>query len=98
MIKSYELDLICRAEEHSSILGIFIPRDTLILANIWAVHNDPKTWENPHYFNPYRFLSYDCKELIQSDYFIPFSIGKNRLKFLLYLLLNARNDNSFHII
>ena len=65
-----------RATEDSSICGHFIPKDTHVLANLWAVHNDPKIWDKPEEFNPNRFLSNDGKEIIKTEALIPFSIGK----------------------
>ena len=64
-----------RSLEDSSILGHFIPKDTYILANIWAVHNDPKIWENASKFDPNRFLTEDGKELLKNEALIPFSVG-----------------------
>ena len=66
-----------RALEDTHILNHFIPKDTLVLANFWAVHNDPNLWNKPDQFNPNRFLTNDGKELIKTDYLIPFSIGWN---------------------
>ncbi|KPM03882.1 cytochrome P450-like protein 10 [Sarcoptes scabiei] len=57
-------------------MGHFIPKDTLVLVNIWAVHHDSKIWDNPSKFNPYRFLTEDGKTLIDHEGFIPFSLGK----------------------
>ncbi|KAI2806036.1 hypothetical protein BLOT_005047 [Blomia tropicalis] len=65
-----------RAVEDATIMGHFIPKDTLILSNIWAVHHDPTIWEDPFKFNPYRFLSDNTKTLIDHEGYMPFSIGK----------------------
>lgn len=44
------------------------------MPNLWAVHNDPKLWENPDIFKPERFL--DQKgSFVKSNYVIPFSVG-----------------------
>lgn len=64
-----------RAVEDATIMGHFIPKDTLILSNIWAVHHDPTIWEDPFKFNPYRFLSDNTKTLIDHEGYMPFSIG-----------------------
>ncbi|CAG2118220.1 unnamed protein product [Medioppia subpectinata] len=74
------LNLMRSSVENSSILGNFIPKNTRVLANIWAVHNDPKVWLNPQIFNPNRFLTDDGKEVIKIDALIPFSTGKEILK------------------
>ncbi|CAG2179646.1 unnamed protein product, partial [Oppiella nova] len=94
-------------EKDTSVLGHFIPKDTKVLANIWAVHNDPKVWHKPQDFNSKRFLTSDGKEVIKIDAFIPFSYGKRncvgetlaRVEVFLYLVsllqrytISAAND------
>ncbi|KAE8712186.1 Flavonoid 3',5'-hydroxylase [Hibiscus syriacus] len=37
--------------------GYYIPKDTRLSVNIWAIGRDPDVWENPMDFNPERFLS-----------------------------------------
>lgn len=64
-----------RTIDDATILGQFIPKDTLVVANIFAVHHDPHIWEEPFMFDPYRFLSDDAKTLIDHEGFIPFSLG-----------------------
>ena len=78
-----------RATEDSSICGHFIPKDTLVLANFWAVHNDPKIWDKPEEFNPNRFLSDDGKDLIKTEALIPFSIGKQSIIFFSVIVLKS---------
>ncbi|KAF2135433.1 uncharacterized protein K452DRAFT_330207 [Aplosporella prunicola CBS 121167] len=34
--------------------GKFLPKDTIIMLNIWGMHMDPQTWEEPEKFNPDR--------------------------------------------
>ncbi|CAG2116308.1 unnamed protein product, partial [Medioppia subpectinata] len=70
------LNLMRSASEDAYILGHFIPKNTKIMANIWAVHYDPKVWNNPDQFNPNRFLTPDGKHLIKTEALIPFSYGK----------------------
>lgn len=65
-----------RAIEDATILGSFIPKDTLVLCNIWAVHHDPNLWQDPFRFDPSRFLSDDKKSTIDPEGFMPFSLGK----------------------
>ena len=62
--------------EDTTVSKHFIPKDTLILANFWAVHYDSKIWKNPDQFDPTRFLSDDGKSLTNTEYIMPFSIGK----------------------
>ncbi|XP_070205798.1 cytochrome P450 1A1-like isoform X4 [Littorina saxatilis] len=37
--------------------GYEIPRDTLVLFNVWGLHHDARYWPHPSRFNPYRFLN-----------------------------------------
>ncbi|KAH9422258.1 hypothetical protein DERP_002555 [Dermatophagoides pteronyssinus] len=70
-------NLTRRSTDDATILGHFIPKDTLVVANIWAVHHDQTIWEHPFRFNPYRFLTDDGRTLINDhEGFMPFSLGK----------------------
>ncbi|KAI5325143.1 hypothetical protein L3X38_034217 [Prunus dulcis] len=33
-------------------VGFDIPRDTILLVNVWAIHRDPKPWEDAKSFKP----------------------------------------------
>ncbi|XP_013383555.1 steroid 17-alpha-hydroxylase/17,20 lyase-like [Lingula anatina] len=59
--------------------GYDIPKGTIIYANIWAIHHDPKNWESPEVFKPERFLNKDgsLKELDKKTW-LPFSSGKRK--------------------
>lgn len=37
--------------------GYYIPKNTRLSVNIWAIGRDPDVWENPLDFNPDRFVS-----------------------------------------
>ena len=67
------------------LLGYDIPADTLILSNIWAIHMDPRYWEDPEEFRPERFLNEDGN-IKRQESFIPFSFGKQC--HLIFLLLS----------
>ncbi|XP_077533424.1 vitamin D 25-hydroxylase-like [Haemaphysalis longicornis] len=56
--------------------GYFIPKGTTVIPNIWACHNDPVFWEDPHKYNPQRFLNDDGKLSQKPEQLIPFSIGR----------------------
>ncbi|XP_054711043.1 uncharacterized protein LOC129220640 [Uloborus diversus] len=60
----------------TSVCGHNIPKNTIVLANFWAVHHDPNNWENPDKFEPERFLSTDGKSIVKSIHLMPFSVGK----------------------
>ncbi|XP_005406339.2 PREDICTED: cytochrome P450 2U1, partial [Chinchilla lanigera] len=61
--------------EKTVLQGYTIPKGTVILPNLWAVHRDPAIWENPDEFHPSRFLD-DQGQLLKTEAFIPFGIGK----------------------
>ncbi|KAJ7488270.1 cytochrome P450 [Mycena latifolia] len=42
--------------------GYFLPKGSLIIANIWKLTHDPRVYPNPDVFNPERFLPKDGKE------------------------------------
>jgi len=58
----------------SEFNGYTIPEGTVLLANLYGVHHDPRYWEKPMEFLPERFLHSDGT-LKTSDAFIPFSVG-----------------------
>ncbi|GFU04570.1 cytochrome P450 2D6 [Nephila pilipes] len=60
----------------TKIGGYDVPKDTIVIANFWQVHNDPRYWDEPEKFKPERFLSKDGKSVVKSKYFMPFSFGK----------------------
>ncbi|XP_045832163.1 flavonoid 3',5'-hydroxylase 1-like [Trifolium pratense] len=59
--------------------GYYIPKNTRLSVNIWAIGRDPNVWENPLEFNPERFLSgKNAKIDPQGNDFelIPFGAGR----------------------
>lgn len=77
---------LCRVQEDTSIGEYFIPKGTMVLANVMAVHRDPELWANPDDFDPTRFLTADGTELSKKpEYHIAFSLGKTcRYKIRVY--------------
>ncbi|XP_051501860.1 cytochrome P450 1B1-like [Myxocyprinus asiaticus] len=62
-----------------TIEGLHIPKDTVVFINQWSVNHDPQKWQDPHIFNPSRFLDKNGaldKDLTNSV--MIFSIGKRR--------------------
>ncbi|XP_063959563.1 cytochrome P450 2U1-like [Lytechinus pictus] len=59
----------------SSVQGYHVPKDSVVIMNLWEILNSPKYWNEPEKFNPYRFLSQDGQRVIEHPAFIPFGIG-----------------------
>ncbi|XP_072041959.1 cytochrome P450 2U1-like [Amphiura filiformis] len=64
----------CAAED-TTLHGYNIPKNGIIISNIWAIHHDPLVWDAPDIFRPERFLDGDGLGS-QPDEYIPFSAGR----------------------
>ncbi|XP_006879894.1 PREDICTED: cytochrome P450 2J2-like [Elephantulus edwardii] len=54
--------------------GYYLPKGTMILTNLTALHRDPKEWATPDTFNPEHFL--ENGQFKKREAFLAFSIGK----------------------
>ena len=59
--------------------GYRIPKDTMIFANLYAVHHDPTVYKNPGAFLPERFLG-DQGKILKTEAFLAYSTGKRGCK------------------
>jgi cytochrome P450 len=69
------LSVIHRATDNAVLNGYKIPKDTLVLPNLYAVHHDEKLYPDPNSFRPERFIN-EQGQVIKPDWLIPFSVGK----------------------
>lgn len=58
----------------STLAGYHLPKGTMVLTNLTALHRDPKEWDTPETFNPEHFLENGMFKKRES--FLPFSVGK----------------------
>ena len=42
--------------------GYYLPKGTIVIANVWQMLHDPETYPDPLSFNPDRFLAYPGHE------------------------------------
>ncbi|XP_008561134.1 probable cytochrome P450 304a1 [Microplitis demolitor] len=63
-----------RCVETTTLFNYTIPKETLLLTNLSAMHNDPIFWGDPENFRPERFLTDDNK--IVKDLTLPFGLGR----------------------
>ena len=61
----------------TTLNGYNIPKDTTLIVNLWAMHHDPKHWENPSEFDPDRFLDKNGNVVNPATMsYLPFSAGR----------------------
>ncbi|XP_012640601.3 cytochrome P450 2J2-like [Microcebus murinus] len=58
----------------TTLAGYHLPKGTMIMTNLTALHRDPTEWATPDAFNPEHFL--ENGQFKKSESFLPFSIGK----------------------
>ena len=61
----------------TSLGGYDVPKDTMLITNIWAIHHDPDEWDKPEEFNPERFLDSNGKfSAAGVRSYLPFGAGR----------------------
>ncbi|XP_065877278.1 flavonoid 3',5'-hydroxylase 2-like [Euphorbia lathyris] len=76
---STPLNLPRVSKEACEVNGYYIPKNTRLSVNIWAIGRDPNVWENPLEFKPERFMTekYRKIEAKGNDFeLIPFGAGR----------------------
>ncbi|KAL1190454.1 Cytochrome P450 81D11 [Cardamine amara subsp. amara] len=59
------------SSEDCQVGGYDVPRGTMVLVNAWAMHRDPKLWEDPEIFKPERF-----EKEGEAEKLMPFGMGR----------------------
>lgn len=68
--------LVPHESSHDCTIGGFdIPRGTMLLANAWAIHRDPKVWDDATSFKPERFEGEKRDEMYK---LVTFGLGRRQ--------------------
>ena len=83
------------AAQDVDVCGYRIPQGAFIFGNQWAVHHDPRVWDNPEEFKPSRFLDESGKAELRSE-LIPFSTGMSMsIRFLAFFVKEYQNKTFY---
>lgn len=65
-----------KTEKDVDLCGYFVPKDTQIWVNVWAIGRIPSIWPNPLSFSPERFLEREIDVKGRDFELIPFGAGR----------------------
>ena len=60
----------------TTICGYRVPKDTVVFPDTESVHLDPKCWDDPTVFNPYRHIDENGNLITNQGNFFPFGAGR----------------------
>ena len=60
----------------TTMCGYRVPKDTIVFADTESVHLDPKCWDDPTVFNPYRHIDENGNLITNQGNFFPFGAGR----------------------
>lgn len=56
--------------------GFVIPKNAVLIANLYAAHHDEEVWPDPHNFNPLNFFDETKRCFVNREYLVPFAVGR----------------------
>uniref|UniRef100_A0A7N0TPX3 Cytochrome P450 n=1 Tax=Kalanchoe fedtschenkoi TaxID=63787 RepID=A0A7N0TPX3_KALFE len=62
------------SSEDCTVNGYYVPKKTILIVNVWAVHRDEAVWDEPQEFRPERFVGFEGER--DGYRFIPFGVGR----------------------
>lgn len=62
--------------QDTEYMGYFIPKNTIVFVNVWAIHRDPDAWEDPLSFKPERFFNSNVDAKGKHFELLPFGSGR----------------------
>uniref|UniRef100_A0A0C9QPG7 TSA: Wollemia nobilis Ref_Wollemi_Transcript_14830_1974 transcribed RNA sequence n=1 Tax=Wollemia nobilis TaxID=56998 RepID=A0A0C9QPG7_9CONI len=68
-----------KAQSSCEVAGFLIPKNSQVIANVWAIGRDPAIWKEPSTFKPERFLEGENRNVEyrgQNFELIPFGAGR----------------------
>ncbi|KAK9158548.1 hypothetical protein Scep_005122 [Stephania cephalantha] len=65
-----------RTTEEFQLMNYTVPKDSQMLVNMYAIHRDPKLWDDPLSFKPERFLNSPVDYQGNDFQYLPFGSGR----------------------
>ncbi|EDW14395.1 probable cytochrome P450 304a1 [Drosophila mojavensis] len=97
-------DVPHKALEDTELMGYRIPKDTIVVPSLYAMHMDKRIWSDPENFRPERFLDDEGKLCLKKDMSLPFGAGKRLCagetfaRNMLFLITTAMLQNFDYVL